>query len=54
MFFGRSGLDVRQPANLNDLGAARGEEAQHLLQFQTAAQKKKIVHRAGIPVIIVL
>lgn len=43
MFFGRSGLDVRQPANLTDLGAARGEEAQHLLQFQTAAQKKKIV-----------
>lgn len=43
MFFGKSGLDVRQPANLTDLGAARGEEAQHLLQFQTAAQKKKIV-----------
>ena len=43
MFFGKSGLDARQPANLTDLGAARGEEAQHLLQFQTAAQKKKIV-----------
>ena len=43
MFFGKSGLDARQPANLTDLGTARGEEAQHLLQFQTAAQKKKIV-----------
>ncbi len=43
MFFGKTGLDTRQPANLTDLGAARGEEAQHLLQFQTAAQKKKIV-----------
>ncbi|MBU1820322.1 MAG: hypothetical protein KKG00_02265 [Bacteroidetes bacterium] len=43
MFFGKSGLDTRQPANLTDLGAARGEEALHLLQFQTAAQKKKIV-----------
>jgi hypothetical protein len=43
MFFGKSGLDARQPTNLTDLGAARGEEALHLLQFQTAAQKKKIV-----------
>ncbi|GAB3170590.1 hypothetical protein GCM10027291_22370 [Telluribacter humicola] len=43
MFFGKSGLDARQPANLTDLGTARGEEALHLLQFQTAAQKKKIV-----------
>lgn len=43
LFFGKSGLDARQPANLTDLGAARGEEAQHLLQFQTASQKKKIV-----------
>ncbi len=43
MFFGKSGLDARQPANLTDLGTARGEEAQHLLQFQTAAQRKKIV-----------
>ena len=43
MFFGKSGLDAQQPANLTDLGTARGEEALHLLQFQTAAQKKKIV-----------
>lgn len=43
MFFGKSGLDARQPVNLTDLGTARGEEALHLLQFQTAAQKKKIV-----------
>lgn len=43
MFFGKSGLDAQQPTNLTDLGTARGEEAQHLLQFQTAAQKKKIV-----------
>ncbi|MDB5239656.1 MAG: hypothetical protein JWP57_281 [Spirosoma sp.] len=43
MFFGKAGLDGMQPATLTDLGSARGDETQHLLQFQTAAQKKKIV-----------